>query len=66
MWLVLDAAGEKNIGADPSIEANNGELLASEQLKNVLKNGTAWVGTNTGSIPGGDKIFIAAWGVLLC
>ena len=59
MWLILDAAGEKNIGEDPSIEANKGELLTSEQLKNVLKNGTAWVATNTGPIPGGDKIFIS-------
>ena len=59
LWLILDAAGEKNIGEDPSIEAAKGELLASEQLRKALKNGTSWVGTNTGPIPGGDTIFLS-------
>ena len=57
--LILDAAGEKDIGEDPSIEAAKGELLTSDQLRKILKNGTSWVGTNTGPIPGGDEIFIS-------
>jgi len=57
--LILDAAGEKDIGEDPSIEAAKGELLTSDHLRKIMKNGTSWVGTNTGPIPGGDTIFIS-------
>lgn len=59
LWLILDAAGEKDIGEDPSIEAAKGELLTSDQLRKALKHGTSWVGTNTGPIPGGGTIFIS-------
>ena len=59
LWHILDAAGEEEIGEDPSIEAAKGILLTPEKLKEALKHGTAWVGRNTGPIPGGDKIFIS-------
>jgi len=59
LWLILDAAGEKEIGEDPSIEAAKGVRLTPEKLKETFKGGTAWVGTNTGPIPGGDKIFMS-------
>lgn len=59
LWLILDAAGEKDIGEDPSIEAAKGDLLTSDQLRKILKNGTAWVGMNRGPIPGGDTVFIS-------
>ncbi|UCD81189.1 MAG: serine hydrolase, partial [Desulfobacterales bacterium] len=59
LWLILDAAGEKEIGEDPSIEAAKGVRLTPEKLKETLEGGTKWVGTNTGPIPGGDKIFIS-------
>jgi CubicO group peptidase (beta-lactamase class C family) len=59
LWLILKAAGEKEIGEDPSIEAAKGSRLTSEKLKETLEGGTTWVGTNTGPIPGGDKIFIS-------
>jgi len=57
--LILEAAGEKGIGEDPSIEAAIGVRLSSEKLKEIIEGGTTWVGTNTGPIPGGDKIFIS-------
>jgi CubicO group peptidase (beta-lactamase class C family) len=59
LWLILEAAGEKEVGEDPSIEAAKGGRLTSEKLKETLGGGTTWVGTNTGPIPGGDKIFIS-------
>ncbi len=59
LWLILEAAGEKEIGEDPSIETAKGVRLTSEKLKGALEGGTTWVGTNTGPIPGGDKIFIS-------
>jgi hypothetical protein len=59
LWLILEAAGEKEVGEDPSIEAATGVRLTSEKLKETLGGGTTWVGTNTGPIPGGDKIFIS-------
>jgi CubicO group peptidase (beta-lactamase class C family) len=59
LWLILEAAGEKETGEDPSIEAAKGIRLTSEKLKETLEGGTTWVGTNTGPIPGGDKIFIS-------
>ena len=57
--LILEAAGEKGIGEDPSIEAAKGVRLTPEIMKETLEGGTTWVGTNTGPIPGGDKIFIS-------
>ena len=57
--LILEAAGEKGIGEDPSIEAAIGVRLTPKKLKETLEGGTTWVGTNTGPIPGGDKIFIS-------
>lgn len=59
LWLILDAAGEKEIGEDPSIEAAKGVRLTPEKLKETLEGGATWVGTNTGPIPGGDKLFIS-------
>ena len=59
LWLILEAAGEKQIGEDPSIEAAKGVLLTSERLRETLESDTTWVGTNTGPIPGGDKVFIS-------
>jgi CubicO group peptidase (beta-lactamase class C family) len=59
LWLILEAAGEKGIGEDPSIEAAKGVRLTPEIMKETLEGGTTWVGTNTGPIPGGDKIFIS-------
>ena len=57
--LILEAAGEKGIGEDPSIDAAIGVRLTPKKLKETLEGGTTWVGTNTGPIPGGDKIFIS-------
>ena len=59
LWLILEAAGEKKIGEDPSIEAAKGVRLTSEKLKETLEGGITLVGANTGPIPGGDKIFIS-------
>jgi CubicO group peptidase (beta-lactamase class C family) len=59
LWLILDAAGEKDIGEDPSIKAAKGDLLTADQLRKILQNGTLWIGRNTGPIPGGDTIFIS-------
>jgi hypothetical protein len=58
LWLILAAAGEKDIGEDPSMEAAKGVRLTSKKLKEIFTGSTTWVGKNIGSILGGDKISI--------
>jgi hypothetical protein len=56
LWLILAAAGGKDIGEDPSMEAAKGVRLTSKKLKEIFTGSTTWVGKNIGPIPGGDKI----------
>jgi CubicO group peptidase (beta-lactamase class C family) len=59
LWLILSAAGEKDIGEDPSIEAASGARLATKDLKQLLANGSKWIGANNGIFPGGDSLIIS-------
>lgn len=58
LWLIQAAAGEKEIGEDPSIEAAKGDRLKGEDLKELLAEGSVWAGPNNGILPGGDGIAV--------
>ncbi|MGD9056236.1 MAG: serine hydrolase [Desulfobacterales bacterium] len=60
LWLILSAAGETQIGADPSIEAATGVKLSTEDLKQLLANGSKWIGDNNGIFPGEDSLVISS------
>jgi CubicO group peptidase (beta-lactamase class C family) len=59
LWLILSAAGETQIGEDPSIEAATGARLSTEDLKQLLANGNKWTAPNNGLFPGGDSLVIS-------
>jgi CubicO group peptidase (beta-lactamase class C family) len=59
LWLILSAAGETQIGEDPSIEAATGFRLATKDLKQLLANGGKWIGNNNGIFPGGDSLIVS-------
>jgi CubicO group peptidase (beta-lactamase class C family) len=59
LWLILSAAGETQIGEDPSIEAATGTRLSTEDFKQFLANGSKWIGDNNGIFPGGDSLVIS-------
>ena len=59
LWLILSAAGETQIGDDPSIKAATGVRLYTDDLKKLLANGSKWIGDNNGLFPGGDSLIIS-------
>jgi hypothetical protein len=59
LWLILSAAGEKRIGDDPSIEAAKGVSLSTDDLKQLLANGSKWIGPNNGIFPGGESLVLS-------
>jgi hypothetical protein len=60
LWLILSAAGETQIGDDPSIEAAKGVRLSTDDLKQLLANGSKWIGPNDGIFPGGDSLVLSS------
>ncbi|UCF95780.1 MAG: hypothetical protein JSW39_03030 [Desulfobacterales bacterium] len=61
LWLILAAAGETDIGEEPSIEAAAGVRLTAAGLRAFLAEGSEWIGTNAGMIPvdGGTSLAIS-------
>jgi CubicO group peptidase (beta-lactamase class C family) len=59
LWLILSAAGDTQIGDDPSIEAAKGVRLSTEDLKKLLANGSKWIGSNTGLFPGEELLVLS-------
>jgi len=59
LWLILSAAGETDIGEDPSIEAATGVRLNADDLKQLLKEGTRWVSPNNAIFPAGESLAIS-------
>ncbi len=59
LWLILSAAGESQIGDDPSAQAAKGVRLATGDLNKLLTNGNKWIGSNNGLFPGGDLLVIS-------
>ncbi len=58
LWLILSAAGETQIGDDPSIEAAKGVRLSTADLKQLLAGGSRWVGSNNGLFPGEESLVL--------
>ena len=59
LWLILSAAGERDIGPDPSIAAATGKKLDQTDLKRLLENGSRWVMPNKGIFMGGRHLVIS-------
>jgi CubicO group peptidase (beta-lactamase class C family) len=62
MWLILDAAGETDIGENPSIDATSGVRVTADNLDETLGTGTLTVrGTFPADlVEGGDRKFVAS------
>jgi CubicO group peptidase (beta-lactamase class C family) len=61
LWHIMDAAGEKDIGDNPTLDAANGDRLKTDSLKKLLEKDSKWVGANTGIFPGGKTLI---WNLL--
>jgi hypothetical protein len=59
LWLILSAAGDTDIGEDPSIEASNVARLTEDGLNQLLQQGARWVGPNVGIFPVGKVLTIS-------
>jgi CubicO group peptidase (beta-lactamase class C family) len=57
-WLILTAAGERDIGPDPSIAAAAGTRLDEADLKQLLRDGCRWRIPNKGIFMGDRHIVI--------
>ena len=57
LWLILSAAGDPDIGEDPSIEASSVARLTEEELNQLLEEGARWVGPNI--FPVGKSLVIS-------
>jgi CubicO group peptidase (beta-lactamase class C family) len=56
LWHILNAAGETDIGPDPSIEAATGVQLNEDDMHTLLAVNNKWIGPNTGIFPGGKSL----------
>jgi len=63
LWLILDAAGETEIGENPSIEAARGVRLIADNFKELLERGTLTVRgmTPPGLVERSEKSFIVSF-----
>ena len=59
LWMILSAAGEADIGENPSIEAADGKLLGTDDLQKLLVDGCRWVSPNNGLFPAGETLVLA-------
>jgi CubicO group peptidase (beta-lactamase class C family) len=59
LWLILSAAGESDIGEDPSIESTKGVRLKENDLKQLFEEDRRWVGPNNGIWAGGKSLIIS-------
>jgi CubicO group peptidase (beta-lactamase class C family) len=62
LWMILDAAGETEIGENPSIEAARGVRLIADNFKELLEKGTLAVREMTppGLVEKSEKSFIVS------
>lgn len=55
LWQILSAAGERDIGRDPSIAAAQGTRLDHADLTRLFTDHRRWVAPNTGIFPDGGR-----------
>jgi CubicO group peptidase (beta-lactamase class C family) len=58
LWLILSAAGEKEIGDEPAIEASKGVRLKNDDLKKLFEGRSKWTAPNDGIFPSRGKSLI--------
>jgi CubicO group peptidase (beta-lactamase class C family) len=56
LWHILDAAGERDIGEAPTIEAAKGVRLNEDDMTALFRANKKWIGPNTGIFPGGESL----------
>ena len=59
LWMILSAAGEADMGENPSIEAAGGKLLGTDDLQKLLADECRWVSPNNGLFPAGETLVLA-------
>lgn len=59
LWLILSAAGETQIGDNPSVEAAKSVRLSADDLRQLMASGSNWIGPNNGIFPGGESLVIS-------
>lgn len=57
-WMILDAAGEREIGYDPSIEAAEGVRLTGKNLETAFMENKFQINIPMNLIEGGDQSYI--------
>ena len=65
LWLILAAAGETDIGEDPSIEAAKGVRLIADSLKETLAGSSIQEGVSVISISRDGTISVSMEGKLI-
>jgi CubicO group peptidase (beta-lactamase class C family) len=65
LWLILAAAGETDIGEDPSIEAAKGVRLTADNLKEILAGSSIREGTSVVSISRDGTMSVSMEGKLI-
>ena len=58
LWLILSAAGETQIGDNPSIKAAKGVRLSTDDLKQLTATGSKWIGPNNGLFSGAESLIL--------
>jgi hypothetical protein len=51
LWLIFSAAGEKDIGDEPAIEASKGVRLKNDNMKRLFAGTSKWISPNDGLFP---------------
>ena len=60
LWLILSAAGEKEIGDEPAIEASKGVRLKNDDMKKLFEGRSKWIAPNDGIFtPGGESLVLS-------
>ena len=58
LWLILAAAGEKEIGAEPAIEASKGVRLKNDDMRKLFEERSKWIAANDGIFPSGRESLV--------
>jgi CubicO group peptidase (beta-lactamase class C family) len=58
LWLILSAAGEKEIGDEPAIDASKGVRLKNDDMKKLFEERNKWIAPNNGIIPSGGESLV--------
>jgi CubicO group peptidase (beta-lactamase class C family) len=61
LWLILSAAGEKEIGGEPAIEASKGVRLKNDDMKKLFEERNKWIAPNDGIFTSGGESLVLSF-----